>query len=464
MPLAGARRALLIGVACVAGTLLGCSRAPTRPNLVLVVIDTLRADHLGSYGYAKAQTPQLDALAARGTRFAAARSASSWTLPSVASILTGRYPVEHGAERLVSVLSDQQVTAAEMLAAAGYETVAFSANVSLVIPESGFGQGFERFDVLEAREGNGTAADPVAVRDGTNRAALAARADELTDAVLAWVTSRPQSTRPFFLYVHYFDPHASYSPPAAYAAKFGVQPNDPLLAPGQGAITFANKVPEARELATLQALYDAEIAFTDHELGRLFDRLGLADAVTIVTADHGEEFGDHGGMLHGKTLFEEMLHVPLIVAGGGLPAGRVVDAPVSLVSIFPTLGELAKATLPAGLPSRSLVATLRGGAPAPEMIFADLAPAGAAHRAAVIDDSWKLILNRGFVPLLFDLASDPGETKNRNQGEGARTMALQKGLGEHNKAGFRARAAAPPVQRALDADRRERLRQLGYVE
>ena len=175
-----------------AGALLGCTRTPAQPNLVLVVIDTLRADHLGAYGDAKAETPRLDAFAAKGTRFTAARAASSWTLPSVASILTGRYPAEHGAERLVSVLSDKQVTVAEMLAAAGYETAAFSANVSLVIPESGFAQGFDRFDVLEARPGAGAAADPVAVRDGTNRAAQAARADEVTDAVLAWWKSRPQ--------------------------------------------------------------------------------------------------------------------------------------------------------------------------------------------------------------------------------------------------------------------------------
>lgn len=461
------RLALLALFALAIGGL-GCTRTPARTNVVLVVIDTLRADHLGCYGYARAQTPKLDALAARGARFTAARAASSWTLPSVASILTGRYPAEHGAERLVSVLSDDQVTIAETLAGAGYETAAFSANVSLVIPESGFAQGFERFDVLEGTLDPNRSADPVLVRDGTNRAAQAASADSVTDAALRWLGSRQHPERPYFLYVHYFDPHASYTPPAAYAERFGVAADDPLLQHGQGFVTFGSKPPAAPELAKLVALYDAEIAFTDHEVGRLLDGLGpAAETVVVVTADHGEEFGDHGGMLHGKTLFEEMLRVPLLVAGADLPAARVVDAPVSLVSIPATLAELAKVAKvapAAGLAGRSLVPALRGTPEAPVTIFADLAPTGATHRAAAIDGAWKLILNRGFAAALFDLASDPGEHTSLHQSNGERTMALQKALGEHNKAGYKARAAAPPKERALDADRRERLRQLGYVE
>jgi arylsulfatase A-like enzyme len=184
--------------------------------------------------------------------------------------------------------------------------------------------------------------------------------------------------------------------------------------------------------------------------------------VVVVTADHGEEFGDHGRMQHAKTLYEEVLRVPLFVAGGDLPTGRVVDTPVSLISVFPTIAELARAEPPPGLPGRSLLPVLRGGALASEPMFADL-PSGAVHRAAAIDGSWKLVLDHGFVPKLYDLASDAGETTPKNQSEGARSVAMQKAIGEHNKACFRARVAAPPVARALDAERRERLRQLGYV-
>ncbi|MCC6847160.1 MAG: sulfatase [Deltaproteobacteria bacterium] len=443
----------------------GCSRpAPpsmrARPNVVLVVIDTLRADHLGAYGYARARTARLDAFAARGTRFGLARSTSSWTLPSTASILTGRYPVDHGAERMTLKLNEKQLMLAEMLAAAGYDTAGFSANAAVVTPESGFAQGFDRFDVL-ARRGDQSGADPVWP---SNEQKPDATADVVTDAALEWVASRPTTNGPYFLYVHYFDPHSTYSPPPAYAEAFGVRSGDPLRGPAQ-ALVMMKKALAEHELATLRALYDAEIAFTDREIGRLLDGIGFGrrhDIIVVITSDHGEEFGEHGRMQHTKTLYEEVLRVPLLVGGADLPTGRVVEAPVSLVGVFPTIAELAGVEVPSGLPGRSFVPVLRGAEPAPAPVFAELSW-GRVHRAAVVDGSWKLLLDQGFVPTLYDLATDAGETTPRNQNQAARTGALQKAIGEHNKAGFRARAAAPPVALALDAERRERLRQLGYV-
>lgn len=445
----GSRCLALAASLALALALLGCWRAPTRPNVVLIVIDALRADHLGAYGWTRAQTPRLDGLAARGTRFAAARAPSSWTLPSVASLLTGRYPAEHGADRLGAVLGAKHVTVAEAFSAAGYETAAFSANVSLVVPASGFDQGFDRFEVLEAPPDAKRTDDPVLAPDGSS-GAQAAAADVVTDAVLQWKAARPDPRRPYFLYVHYFDPHANYTPPAAWAARFGVAADDPLLARGHAMVTFGSSPPDAPVLATLLSLYDAEIAFTDAEVGRLLDGLGIggttsptngAATYVAVTSDHGEEFGDHGGMLHGRTLFEEMLRVPLLVSGGDLLTGRVVDVPVSLVSLAATLAELAHATLPAG-GGRSLVPILRG-APAPaEIVFAELAPPYAFHRSAAIDGSWKLLLGRGFQPSLYDLAADPGERADQERGFPQHSMPLQKALGEHNKAGFKARTAA----------------------
>lgn len=450
---------------------MGCRQpsAPAHPNVVLVVVDTLRADHLGSYGYARAATPRLDAFAASGVRFTGARAASSWTLPSVASILTGRYAVEHGVERLESALNDEQVTVAETFTAAGYETAAFSANISLVIPESGFAQGFARFDVIEDTLDPNRAADPVLVRDGTNRSAQAAPANRVTDAVLGWFRARTQPERPYFLYVHYFDPHASYTPPPDYAERFGVKADDPLLARGQAIVTFGAKPPPPDQLATLVALYDAEIAFTDHEIGRLLDGLGVPgdharDTVVVLTADHGEEFGEHGGMLHGRTLFEEMLHVPLVVAGAGVPTNRIVEAPVSLVSIAATLADLAAVPPSPTFGGHSLAPAIHGAAAVSEVVFAELAPSLAIHRSAAIEGTWKLLLGKGFVPSVYDLATDPGERTDRRQNAGGQTAALQKAIGEHNKAGFKVRASAPPEKRTLDAERRERLRQLGYVE
>jgi arylsulfatase A-like enzyme len=451
-----------LGFVLVALTALGCSRGPTGPNVVLVVIDTLRADHVGSYGYAQAATPRLDALAARGTRFAAARATSSWTLPSVASILTGRSAVEHGAERVGVALGQGQVTLAEALAGAGYETAAFSANVVLVTPEVGLAQGFDRFDVLE-RPAPADGAAPAG-----HVAERAATADVVTDTVLAWLKGRPDPSRPYFLYVHYFDPHASYAPPRAYAERFGVAADDPLLGRGQN-LVLRGKLPPENVLATLRKLYDAEIAFTDHEVGRLLDGLGVEregapGSIVVVTADHGEEFGDHGGMEHGKTLFDEVLRVPLLIAGTGLPGGRVVETPVSLVSIVPTLTELAGIQAPAEGRGSSLVSVLRGGEVAAGPVFATLTPPSAKHRAAAVEGTAKVILDSGFKALLFDVARDPGERTNIADADLVRSRNLQLAIGAHNKAGYKARGAAPPEKQTLDADRRERLRQLGYVE
>ncbi|MCC6764275.1 MAG: sulfatase [Deltaproteobacteria bacterium] len=458
---------MLLGVVVAAGlAVLGCAPGPAAlPDIVLVVIDTLRADHLGSYGHGRAQTPRLDDFAARGTRFSMARATSSWTLPSTASILSGRYPAEHGAERMTLMIGEKQLMMAEMLAAGGYDTAGFSANAAVVTPESGFAQGFGRFDVLE-RRGEQSGPDPVWPSSAQKPAQPDATADVVTDAALAWVSSRAAASHPYFLYVHYFDPHASYSPPRAYAEKFGVRSDDPLRGPGQ-ALVMLKKTLTDQELATLRALYDAEIAFMDHEVGRLLDGLGFGrrrDVVVVITADHGEEFGDHGRMQHTKTLYEEVLRVPLLIGGGDFSSGQVVAAPVSLVRIFPTIAELARVAPPSGLPGRSLLPVLRGAAPAPEpeTVFADL-PSGAVHRAAVVDGSWKLVLDHGFAPVLYDLAADAGETTQRNQSQGARATALQKAIGEHNKICYRARAAAPPVPITVEPDRRERLRQLGYV-
>jgi arylsulfatase A-like enzyme len=458
---------LLVPLVIVAAAL-ACNRSPAtshprsaeRPDVVLVVIDTLRADHLGSYGYGRAQTPKLDALAARGTRFAAAHSATSWTLPSVASILTGRYPAEHGVDRVGTSLNEKLVTVAEVLHDAGYETAAFSANVALVIEASGFGQGFDVFRPLEASADD---TDPILVRDGTDRAAMAARADAMTDAALTWLSARSHPDQPYFLYVHYFDPHVSYSPPKEYAARFGVAPDDPLWH-GQSVMLLSPTPPPPAQLATLLALYDAEIAFTDTHVGRLCDevRASHGDPVIIVTSDHGEEFGDHGGTQHGKTLYEEMLRVPLLAAGPGISEGRVVDTPVSLVSLAPTIAELAAAP-PGSFPAPSFAAALRGDDVTAEPVFADLSHRLATHRGAVIDGSWKLTLNRGFDASLFDLKADPGERAGTH---GAPDLArrLQKALGDHTRDGMKKRAAAPPVTREIDDARRERLKALGYVE
>lgn len=457
----------LAAVLSAVTVLAGCTRPPVPPNVVFVVIDTLRADHLGSYGYAKAQTPRFDALALGGTRFSAARSPTSWTLPSVASLLTGRYPGEHGVERLQNVIDEKTVTLPEALKDVGYVTAAFSANVAVVIASAGFAQGFDSFEALEMPLAPGEVSnDPVVVRDGTGRRTQAATANTVTDAALAWLGARADKTKPYFMYVHYYDPHTSYAPPREYAERFGVAADDPMAGPGWAMAMAGTAPPTGRNLEKLIALYDGEIAFTDTEVGRLIDgaRADGSNPLVIVTSDHGEEFGEHGGTQHGRTLFEEVLHVPLIVAGAGTAAGRVVDTPVSIVSLPLTVVELARAELPGSFSVPSLVATLRGGEPAAQPVYAELDWGRGIHHWTGIDGLWKLVVDRKFQSVLYDLATDPGERTERQGSEPGRTHAMRGAVDAHVKASAKVRSAQPPGVRNLDAQQEKRLRALGYIK
>jgi arylsulfatase A-like enzyme len=456
---------LLAALLVLAG--LASLRTVVRPSVLLVVVDTLRADHLGCYGYARPTSPNLDALAARGVRFAEARSASSWTGASVATILTGLYPAVHGLERYTSALSPALVTMAEGFREAGYETAAFSANPAAVVPEVGFGQGFGRFDVLHGPEVGPTEGLDVVPGDPLLKTrVLVATADVVTDAALAWI--RTHARAPFFAYVHYFDPHAGYFPPPEYAARFGVAPHAPMAGKAQWPVIARRRVPLfPGVLTTLVALYDGEIAFTDAEVGRLL--AGVGDAVRsptllVVTADHGEEFGEHGGLQHGYMLWEEQLHVPLILAGAGVPSHGVVETPVSLVDLWPTIADLTglEAVPDAAVRSwRGLIAGRPGG-PAPPL-YADLESDGGAHTRAEMDGRWKLLRNTDGTVSLYDLAADPAERHDLRVREPERARALAERLQARDAAARVARAHAEPGAVPLSAARRARLKALGYI-
>ena len=218
----------VLAAALVGGALAGAGdqrdppapRPSTRPNVLVIVIDTLRADHLGSYGYGLETSPYLDGLARAGTRFTTARAPSSWTGSSVASLLTGLSPLEHGFERHDSVLPEARATMPEAFRNAGYETVAFSANPAFVTPQVGFAQGFDRFDVLHGKEvARGSGGDFQWGDAAMNTLVEVAAADQVTDTALTWFRERP-TDQPFFAYLHYFDPHAGYFPPSHLCRPF----------------------------------------------------------------------------------------------------------------------------------------------------------------------------------------------------------------------------------------------------
>lgn len=399
-----------------------------RPNVLLITIDTLRWDHVGCYGAAQAATPVLDALAARGVRFETAIAHAPLTAPSHASILTGLTPVRHGVhDNGAFVLAPDIPRIATMMHAAGYATAAFVSGFPLD-RRFGFASGFDLYDDRLPR-GNAPRGAGETER----------KADATTARVLDW-WPRPRASadaasagRPWFVWVHYFDPHAAYDPPDEYRRRFAANP------------------------------YDGEVAFVDAQIGRLFARLTgidrLDDTIVLVTADHGESLGDHGEETHGVFVYDATLRVPWIVAGARVPAGRVVQTVARGVDVVPTLLDLAGVQIPAGLDGRSLRAALDGRAMSDEPAYVESLLAsrnfGWAALRGLRDARWKYIAAPRAE--LYDVAQDPRESANQIERQPERVRSMSRDLDAALRAP--ARSAARPV----DAEAAGRLRALGYV-
>jgi arylsulfatase A-like enzyme len=354
---------------------------------------------------------------------------------------------------------------------AGYATAALSANPAFVTPTQGIAQGFEHFDVLHGPPTDRDSLAAVPSDASLQSFLVAATADELTSAALDWLASHPRDRR-FFLYLHYFDPHAAYSPPAEMARRFGVADGEPLAGPAQWRVLLSTAPPPASALPTLISLYDAEVASTDAAIGRLLDQLPpevVESTIIVVTADHGEEFGEHGGVQHGRTLFEELLRVPLLIAGPGVPAARRVDAAVSLVGLWPTLAALAGAGAPPAAVAQASFAPLLTNEPAePVAVFADLDARFTGdpqwHRRALVEGPWKLLMDTQRGTVLFDLTSDPGEHVDRAQSAREVRSAMRMRIVDRDAVALADRAAAPPGEIVLDPIRRAQLKALGYLQ
>jgi arylsulfatase A-like enzyme len=437
------------------------------PNLVILMIDTLRADHLGAYGYARAKTPHIDALATAGTRYAHAFAQASWTRPSVATILSGQYPSSHGAVHKADILPDRVETLAEVLQRAGYHTAAFANNAN-VTAAFNFQQGFDEFHYLApslffyADE----PAAQLALYGGLRllRERFVARrvnvenyyqpAERVTAEVKGWLERRGAERRPFFLFVHYMDPHDPYF----------VHPYR-----GEGYARVANPNPPAAVAEKYRDLYDGEIAYLDQHLGVLFEdlkRRGLWERTLVaLTADHGEEFQEHGGWWHGTTLYDEQIHVPLIVKAPGGAGGRVVEEFATSLDIAPTLLAAAGTKVPETMQGHAL--PLDGGAaPSRQSVFAEEDLEGNVLQA-VRTREWKLISAnpgnpRGLAPEeLYEVGRDPGERQEVLARSPAQAEMMRAELG---KSVLQARTHAGASEQAgTDAATHERLRALGYV-
>ena len=430
--------------ACGAGLPDGTSE-PRRPNVVLYVVDTVRADRLGVYGYGKPTSPRLDAFAADAVLFENAYAQSSWTRPAVASLFTGLLPPAHRTVGRRSVLPEEAVTLAEILAAHGYEGLGLVRNPN-VGRAFGFAQGFTRFR-SEDRE-----------RDET-----------MLDRVRLWLDERQDAEAPFFLFLHAIDPHGPYDPAPEFEEMFdaGVAPDRYRTVRYLLQLNRGEVEPEPGTAEALSRLYDAEVAQNDRAFGELLDELearGLSgDAAVIYVSDHGEEFAEHGRWEHGLSLYEEVLRVPLVMRLPGVPARRI-QTPAQHVDLLPTLLAYLGIESPP-TDGRDLLAARRRG-DAPLDVYTHLDVDG--HRAAsVMRGRYKLVLpqspSQGTAPMLFDLEADPGELENLAVDRPdvvERMLAL---LAERNLAG-EVESAEEIEDDQLGEDVRRRLRALGYVD
>ncbi len=416
-----------------------------RPNVILIVVDTLRADHLSAYGYERRTSPVLDAFAAENLHFDFAIATAPWTAPSVASIFTGLYPAAHGVNRHVeaedravvslkaAALSEGFLTLAEAVKANGYRTAGITGN-AWVADDLGFAQGFDEFSTLDYQP----AVD-------INR-----RAFRTLDALA-------EQDDPFLLYVHYMDPHTPYRPPKSHPQRF----TEPLLRP---------VVASQRERIDL---YDAEIHYLDSQIGLFFDRLReldlYKDAVIVVVSDHGEQFKEHGNKGHGHNAYHYQLHVPLFLKAGGL-RGRVREL-VSIADIYPTLLELTSTEPESVVEGVSLLSdsiAKRDG------VFSEVTR-GVNHKAFTRSDGKKLILGfdakRGAIVAdgqesrvvgLFDLHEDYFES--RSMEDSSLLDEMRRGFYETYRDSVELGLSAQPEEAELDEQTIKRLKNLGYLE
>jgi arylsulfatase A-like enzyme len=463
---AGRSAALTVALALAAGA--GCRTAPPQArgaSVLLVTIDTLRADHLGAWGYERATSPGLDRLAREGIRFANAAGPSSWTLPSHASMLTGLEPAEHGVQHPQAALPPSAPTLATRLQAAGYETFAAVSHVYLG-HRWGFDRGFDTFDESAAEESPHT---PVA--------------EKVVDSALAWLKDRGPEEDPFFAWLHIFDPHWDYSPPEPFASRFDPDYDGPFdgsyetLRPFIRALAPAGSTPPPlapRDLEHLEALYEGEIAYVDHHLARLFEHLRasglLADMLVVVASDHGEEFMEHGSLEgHQWTLYEEVVHVPFILRLPGRAwAGTVVERHVSTVGLADTVLELLG--LPGG--NRSLVDVVQGkGDPEAATLLSLTAnpvdPRTGRRTPARIQGlrgpGWKFLRHSDGRREFYDAIAEKGEQENRADADATAVARLEARL-ERRLSLLERLPDAGTRRMSVDEALRERLRKLGYAE
>jgi len=430
---------------------------PERPNILLIVMDTVRADHLSCYGYPRPTSPNVDRIAQEGVLFEQASSTAPWA-PAHAALFTGLYPSQHRTDETYPYLRDEVTTIAELAREAGYQTLGVSNNSWL--GRTGFHQGFD--DFVQIWQGDRIVSQLALVQIASALAGASMTAENQANAVLTnqlirrWLDRARDPNRPFFLFINYFEPQFFYEPPEPYRSRF-VSPANQSEAELRALRLLHWDAPPVRLDQTKQTvladLYDGELAYLDARIGELLDALrarGLLDeTIVVLTSDHGDNLGEHELVEHRFSLYEAVLHIPLILRyPKALPQGTRVAEPVSLVDVMPTLLKLSGVEPPealrAVLPGSSLVGSgLR--VPRDRFLLAEDSPSLGMleqYRARPQDierryftrslrslrrGPWKFIWSSDGQHELYDLSRDPGETRNlvNRWPRRAREMELQ---------------------------------------
>jgi arylsulfatase A-like enzyme len=418
---------------------------PEAKQIILITLDTTRADHLALYGYDRNTTPHLAAMASKeGIAFERAYASSPWTRPSTASLMTSLSPKSHGVESPRHAIGSGVPTLAAALRADGFRTAALVANVYAGLSLN-LHSGFEEF-----WQTPGFVVGSIKV------------------LALDWISLH--ASQPFFLYLHLIDPHADYKPPGGFEEEFTDPEYDgPFTGHFEEMLSFRSKerqLPQA-DLGYVVGLYDGEIAYADHQLGLFFDAIrerGLwDDMLVIVLADHGEEFEDHGGVGHCRTLYEELVRMPLLVKlPGGRPTGflaRVAEH-ARIIDVAPTILQLAGSPMPSAFQGESLIDGMRG-LPADRDVYVRTRGCDGRHplKEAVVHDHFKLIQSAGGSTELYDLVDDPKETRDLTGDEPELVERMRSRL---NELASEAKTSRPNVK-APSATETAQLRALGYL-
>ena len=425
-----------LGVLALGALLGSCGSStgapPVGPNLLLITVDTLRADSLGTYGAGASSSPALDLLASQSVVFEDAQAHSSWTLPSFASLHTSLDPSAHGCTGFDTFLDPSFTTLAETLVGAGWDTAAVVSHVFLG-RDYGLHQGFVHFDdelVMELHKSDEAISSP-----------------RVSDKGVAFVEAKAAADdgRPWFLWLHYFDPHVDYLVHPGF--EEGIDPDDE------------------------RAVYQGEVAFTDHHIGRVLEALragGQAGGTVVAfTSDHGEEFGEHGGRDHGHTLHQELLRLPLFIRAPGLASRRVSEL-VRGKDIAPTLLDLLGLSGQRAHSGESLVELMRAEerSPRTRMVLSELSRSPARRYQSLISGQYKLVLDQSNDSVqLYDRTSDVDEQQDLSQQRSSLVSNMRRSLAQAlDQARTEGAAYRKGLRAGVGAAERAQLADLGYSD